>query len=691
MPESQFAPNPPPTRRDDVVEILHGESVVDPYRWLEDGSNPDVTAWSETQTAHARAVLDGLPGRSWLAARTAGLFNQLELVVAELAGDRLFSFVREADADRVAVRVRDGMHGDDRMLIDPARLDGDHAAIDWWYPSRDGSLIAYGVSTGGDEWSELRVRNVDTGEDLIDRIPRARSSSVVWVPEGNAFYYTRYLSPADADEVNVRWTYFHVLGDDWRNDPLVFGQGRPSSETAWASLDPSGRWYVVNAFEGFGLSEVLVLDREHCEHGFADVTPAPGTFSETVGVHDDMLYLLTSWNAPNYQIIRRSLVDPAARWETVIPERTNTVLETARLTASHIVTQESERAVGIWRWYDLGGTAVRTVDLPEAGTVSGLFTDPETERCLLAFESFLRPMAILGMETVDDVVHTLIAPEGDIGFDPTDFVVNQEVARSADGTEISLFVVHRKGLQRTGDLSTVIHGYGGLRFPMGSSYTQSVIPWIEQGGVFVVPNLRGGGEYGADWHRDGQLERKQNVFDDAIAVAEHLISAGYTNPSRLGCSGSSNGGILVGALVTQRPDLFRAAWCGVPLMDMLRYHLTGLGITWISEFGSADRPDDFSWLYAYSPYHRVVDGVEYPAMLLTAAENDTRVDPLHARKMTARLQAATTSDVAEKPILLSLERDVGHAGGKPTDVRVAGQVDRWSFLAWQLGLEWPAD
>ncbi len=671
------------------MEELHGTAVPDPYRWLEDAEDPEVAAWTAAQNAFTDGALADSPGRDRLRARLAELLAVGSLtapVVRPLpdGGWRLFYQRREAGQDQPVLLRRDGPEGPDCLLLDPAVYEPDAtSALDWWYPSPDGRLLAYGISRHGDEKSSLGIRDVETGRDLEDRIPNTRYSSVAWLPDGSGFYYTRYPEPGsvpDGDENYWRRVFFHALGADWREDADVFG-GSAREDMPGVALSPDGRWLCVTVHQGWARSEVYLLDRARPGAGFVPVAAGEAALF-LPEIQDDALYLRTNLDAPNYRIFR---VDPERPpregWMEIVPEGPD-VLDGHAIVGRRLVCDVLRNACSALKVYETSGALAYEVDLPGPGSLIGLDGHPAGEDLYFAFVSFTTPPAVFRHHLANRTTtpwQQVPAPEA-----PCDFEVRQVRYPSPDGTPVPMFLVHRRGLPRDGNRPALLYGYGGFNVSVTPTFSRAAYLMAERDGVYAVANLRGGGEYGEAWHRDGMLERKQNVFDDFIAAAEYLIREGYTRPERLAIQGGSNGGLLVGAAVTQRPGLFAAAVCHVPLLDMVRYHLFRIARLWIAEYGSAEDPEQFRTLLAYSPYHRIREGERYPAMLITAAESDTRVDPLHARKFAAALQHATTGD---GQVLLRLESRAGHGAGKPISKVLEESVDVWSFLLRELRMQ----
>jgi prolyl oligopeptidase len=683
-PPAPLRPAYPPTPRGDEVELLHGETIPDPYRWLENGDDPATQAWTAEQNALTGRMLESVPGRERIRARLDQLLAIGALSAPEPVRGRYFYQRRDGRQNQPVLYVREGRDGADRALIDPNRLDPEGTtALDWFYPSEDGRLLAYGISENGSEQSVLHVLEVESGALLPDRIPRTRAADLAWLPDGTGFYYTRYPAPGEVgagEEHYHRAVYFHRLGTDPASDPLVF---RPAEKEHWpgVSLSPDGRWLVIGVARTFDQTDLYLQDLVAGSAPVAVARDLPATFDGEVV--RGRLYLRTNLDAPTYRLY---LLDPErpARdgWREIIPPRADAVLESVRITGSALAVSYLERASSRLRLADLEGGGMREVPLPAIGSLFGLSGEWDGEELFYGFTSYTVPPTVYRLDLRSGASELWRRVEADL--DPAGYEVRQATYQSADGTPVTMFVVSRTGLVQDGSNPVYLTGYGGFNISMTPAFSRSLLLWLERGGVVAIPNIRGGGEYGEAWHQGGMLGRKQNSFDDFIAAAEWLIREGYTRPERLAAAGGSNGGLLMGAVLTQRPDLFAAVVVQVPLLDMLRYHRFLIARLWIPEYGSAEDPGQFRWLLAYSPYHRVRDGVPYPAVLLATAESDTRVDPMHARKMAARLQAATGSD---RPVLLRLEARAGHGAGKPLNKVLEELTDTWAFVFWQLGVE----
>jgi len=658
--------------------------VRDPYRWLEDGDAEEVRRWSEAQGRHTRAALDAIPFTAAIRERLRVLFSIGLVSAPAIRGDRYFHQRRTGDQEQPVLYLRQGREGEDRVLLDPARFAEDRtSALDWYYPSDDGRLLAYGVSEGGSEKSVLRILDVDTGRDLADVIPFTRACSLEWRPDGSGFFYTRYPEPGSVppgEENYRRRVYEHVLGRDWREDPLVFGADRPPEDWANVHLSPGGRWLAVSVSRGWTRTDVYLRDLASPDSPFVTVIEGLDAIFG-VDVRNDRLYLQTNLDAPRSRLVAADLEHPGREtWRDVLPEGSD-VLEGTALIGDWIVAVWLRDASSRVTLHARDGTLLHEVALPVIGSVAGLTGEWDGREAFLGFTSYAVPPTVYRLALPDPALELWARAPGEVDADR--FRVRLVHYPSRDGTLVSMFLVDARDRPTDGRGAALLTGYGGFNISHTPAFGRGVIQFLEKGGLYAVAHLRGGGEYGEDWHRQGMLDRKQNVFDDFLAAADFLLQQGHAGRGRLAIMGGSNGGLLVGAALTQRPGLFRAVVCQVPLLDMVRYHLFRIARLWIPEYGSADDPEAFRWLYAYSPYHHVRDGTPYPAVLITTGESDSRVDPLHARKMAARLQAATSSD---HPILLRLETRAGHGQGKPLSKTLEEWTDVWAFLFSELSL-----
>ncbi|NAZ88183.1 prolyl oligopeptidase family serine peptidase [Kineococcus indalonis] len=701
----------PPAPRLDLVEQLHGVPVADPYRWLEDPEDPRTREWSAWQDARWQRHAEALPGRERLERRVRELLATGAVGAPVHRGERVFRSRRDPGAEHAVLRVTDAPGTAERVLVDPVALDpSGTTTLDSWRPSVEGDLLAYQVSEGGSEESVLRVLDVATGEVVDGPLDRARYSPVAWLParagEPRAFYYVRRLPPEDLPEGERQYhrrVYLHRVGTDPAGDVEVFGAGMSMTNYygVWTSRD--GRWLVVSASDGTApRDDVWIADLSACDPAAPRlrevVTGRDAQTSAWVG-RDGRLYLLTDLDAPRGRLAVADPADPGVeRWRDLVPQAEDALLEDVavldgeELAEPLLVVGWTRHAVSSLSVHELAGGrrrdgAAGTVELPGTGSVGGLVTRPDGGHELwFGYTDATTPTHVHRWDARDGSVSLDAAPPGAVRVPAVTSRLLEY--RSGDGTAVRLqLTVRTDALDEEGRPRTpapaILYGYGGFGISLSPHYAPDALAWVEAGGVYAVANLRGGGEEGEDWHRAGMRGRKQNVFDDFHAAARFLVEQGWTTHEQLCVHGGSNGGLLVGAALTQQPQLFAGVVCSAPLLDMVRYEQHGLGATWNDEYGTAADPEEFGWLLSYSPYHRVVEGTAYPAVLFTVFDGDSRVDPLHARKLCAALQHATSSG---RPVLLRREGDVGH--GARSVSRSAGLVrDTLAFAAAATGLD----
>ena len=676
------------TRKSDVVDTLHGVRVPDPYRWLEDGESDEVKTWTAAENAVTRDRLDAIAGREKLKAEITELLQigtvGAPTIRASKATIRYFHQKREGAQNQPNLLVRDGHAGNDRVLIDVASLSSDGTtALDWWFPSWDGALVAWGKSESGSEESVLHIRDVVTGKDLKDTIDRTRHASIAWLPDGKSFYYSRYPEPGTVPVGEEKYhsrIYLHVLGQDPKNDKRIFGDGRDKTDIPQVMISPNGRWLVVRVHMGWDKSDVFVKDLRQAGAGFRPVVTGVGALFEP-SPENDRLYVMTNDGAPRYRLYE---VDYAKlerdKWKELIPEGKD-VLTSFEVLKSELVTTYLHDASSRLERFGLDGKSKGAIALPAIGSASTTGTSTSDE-LFVSFTSYTTPPEVLRGDLRAGPSLSMWDRVGALKDD--DFEIQQLFATSKDGTKVPMFVISQKGMKKTGKNPTVLYGYGGFNVNQTPSFSARALTSVRNGAVWATAILRGGGELGEDWHKGGMLEKKQNVFDDLYACAELLFKERIASPETLGVVGGSNGGLLVSTAVTQRPELFRVGLSLVPLTDMVRYHHFRIAKLWIPEYGDPDKPEQFKFLYAYSPYHHVENGKKYPSMLFTTAESDSRVDPMHARKMAARMQEAQGD--ASRPILLRVETKAGHGAGKPVTKLADELTDELSFLLTELGV-----
>ncbi|MFQ1000744.1 prolyl oligopeptidase family serine peptidase [Modestobacter sp. SSW1-42] len=684
----------PDAPRLDLVENLHGHSVADPYRWLEDAADPRTVAWAAAQDELAAGLLGSLPTRPVFAERLERLVHAGAVGVPVWRRGRAFSTRRDPGQEHAVLRVTEP-DGTVRVLVDPTALDpAGTTTLDAWQPSWEGDRLAYQLSVGGDEESQLFVLDVATGEVVEGPVDRCRYSPVGWLPGGEELFYVRRLAPElvpAGEEQFHRRVWRHRVGTDPDTDVLVHGEGSDPSTYFGARTSADGRWLVVSASVGTAPRDDVWLADLAGDGRLRELQVGVDAQTAAWVARDGRLWLHTDRDAPRGRLVVADPADPASwapdAWREVVPQQPDGVLTDVALvdgvdgalTVLAVHAVDATDRLSLWAG-DGSGARGQVTDL-QPGSISAVSAPPEGgTTAWVGFTDYSTPPSVLRWDATEPTALTEHekAPT-------TATVLSVQVveahATSADGTPVHLFVLSPSGMPDT-PRPTVLYGYGGFNVSLTPAYSAQALAWVAAGGVWVVANLRGGSEHGEEWHRAGMREHKQNVFDDFAAAAQHLVAAGWTTPAQLAVMGGSNGGLLVGAMATQHPDLVAAVVCSAPLLDMVRYELFGLGRTWNDEYGTAADPVELGWLLGYSPYHRVVEGTAYPAVLFTTFESDTRVDPLHARKLAAALQHATS---AEAPIVLRRELSVGH-GARAVSRTVGLAADQLAFLAAHTGL-----
>ena len=688
-PAASAPTGPPEAEIKPVADIFHGTRVIDNYRWLEKADSPATVKWVAEENTYTRAILDPLPRRDAIHQRLSELLSIGNVSAPLIAGHHYFYTRRAGMQNQPVLYVRDAVNGPDRVLVDANSLAADGTvALDWFQPSENGKYVAYGTSAAGSEMSTLHVIETKTGTILPDTIERARAASIAWLNDNSGFYYTRYPTPgevAPGQEMYNRHVFFHLLGSPVETDDPIFGEGRDPVDWPNVQLSDDGRWLIITVEQGWTKSELFLMDLKWDKPPIRLTTGKE--FLYRGDIYKDKIYIATNEDAPRYRVFVTDAGNfDRTAWKEIIPQ-TDAVLQGAGVFGGKLFAQYEQNASSQLKVFDLDGRKLNDVALPAIGTVFGTGGKWNHDEVFYGFQSFTFAPAIYRYDLKDGSTSLWTKVDAP-SIDPSAYDVEQEWFASKDGTRVPMFIVHKKGLQKNGKNPTLLTAYGGFNVSLTPTFSRTAYLWMEHGGVFAVANLRGGAEFGEDWHRAGMLDKKQNVFDDMIAAAEHLISEKYTDKHHLAIQGGSNGGLLMGAMITQRPDLFRAVVCQVPLLDMLHYQDFQIAKLWIPEYGSAEKTEQFKWLYAYSPYHHVKSGMEYPAVLFMTADTDTRVDPMHAKKMTAEMQAeAKNGDSRTRPILLRIESKAGHGAGKPVTKQIEEFTDVYSFLFWQLGIK----
>jgi len=674
--------------RGDVVEVLHGVEVADPYRWMEDAEAQAVTTWSAERNADFQAYTDALPQRQVLYDRFQHLWRYDDESTPQpcLLSERIVYRTKKADEDKWVVHIKDGPDAEGRVVIDPNSWEQTQT-LAGFYPSPDCKYAAYGKANAGDENPVITVIDLDTLEPLPDTLQGRRQRSASWRHDNAGFYYSanpREGELGEGDHEYFHRVWYHQLGTGPDADELVFHDPEVKEHFHMAGISEDGRW-LVRARYKFSKNGWWLQDLEGGgEHSAGPVPIATDMENDyRVEVVDGRLFITTDWEAPNYRVMTTTVDKPGREhWVEFLPE-TEDKLNGLSPIAGKLYADYDHDASTLIRVYDIDGSHLHDIPLPTTGS-AGVWGHWSKPTVWLSFTSFAFPTTVY---TYDAEANALtLYKESPIDIDPSGIVAEQVRYLSRDGTEVTMFLIHHEDAPQDGSVPYLLTGYGGFNISLTPHFSTTKAVWVQSGGGIAIPNLRGGGEYGRAWHEAGMHELKQNVFDDFLAAAEYLVAEGHTSSDRLAIAGGSNGGLLVGAAVTQRPDLFTAVLCQQPLIDMVRFHHFGLANIWTEEYGSADDPEMFPHIHAYSPYHRVVEGTDYPAVLVTGSTNDARTKPVHALKFVAALRWADTDHGGEQPILLHLQSESGHGGGVGIDV-IADQVSRhFGFLMGQIGM-----
>jgi prolyl oligopeptidase len=672
----------PATRRGEQVDDYHGTQIADPYRWLEDLDSPETRAWVEAQNQVTHAWLGQVASRERIRQRLTQLWNYERYGLPHKRGGRYFYTKNDGLQNQSAVYVIDRLDGPPRLLIDPNTLSADGTvALANWFVSDDGRYMAYGLAGAGSDWQEWHVLDVATGRKLPDHLKWIKFSRVSWLPDGSGFYYSRYDEPPPGEKYTganyYQKLFFHKLGEEQSKDTLVYER---KDEKEWGfdgDVTDDGQYLIIGVWRGTEpKNQVFYKSLATPDSPVIELITGWDAEYEFVDNDGPVFWFVTDSEAPLRRVIavdtRKS---EREAWSEVIPESKDT-LQSASVVGEHFVLEYLKDATSAVRVFDLKGQHVRNVELPGIGSAGGFAGKRNDAETFYSFTSYTVPGSIYRYDVATG--KSTLFREPKVAFDPSRYETKQVFYESKDGTRVPLMIVSKKGLKLDGTSPTILYGYGGFNVSQTPGFSVSTIAWLEMGGVYAVANLRGGGEYGRAWHEAGMLERKQNVFDDFLAAAEWLIANRYTSPQKLAIRGGSNGGLLVGAAITQRPDLFAAAVPAVGVMDMLRYHKFTIGWAWVSEFGSSDDSQQLRSLLAYSPLHNLQPGTKYPATLITTGDHDDRVVPAHSYKFAAALQAA---QAAKQPTLIRIETRAGHGAGTPTSKLIDSATDVLAFLS----------
>ena len=677
----------PTTHTVDQIDDYHGTPVADPYRWLEDVDSPETLDWVKQQNELTFSFLESIPARTKIRERLTELWDYPKASAPHKRSGRYFQFRNSGLQNQDVLYVLDSLEAEPRLLLDPNTLSDDGTvALNVWSASKDGRWLAYALSSSGSDWQEWRMRDVNTGKDLPEALEWSKFGGATWLKDGSGFYYTRYAPPAEGETYQGtnynQKLYFHRLGTPQSDDVLVYERPDHKEWGFTATVTDDGRYLVLQVWEGTDTRNRLLYQDLQAGGSVIELISELEAAYAFVGNDGPVFYFRTDLDAPRGRLIAIDTSRPARNnWRTLI-QQSNDVLESVRLIHNQFIGIYLHHAYHQVKRFDLSGNRLGDIPLPTLGSLLMLTGEREDDELFFTFNSFVYPATVYRYDFQLDASQVFWSPS--IRFDPSPYETQQVFVTCQDGTRVPLFLVYRKGLVQDGNNPTLLYGYGGFNISLTPSFAVSRLVWLEMGGVLAVANLRGGGEYGEEWHKAGMLDRKQNVFDDFIACAEYLIAEKIASPPKLAIQGGSNGGLLVGACMAQRPELFGAALPAVGVMDMLRFHKFTIGWAWTSDYGSADDPEQFKTLYAYSPLHNLKPGTSYPATLITTADHDDRVVPGHSFKFAAALQAAQSGDA---PTLIRIQVKAGHGLGKPTRIIIEEAADIWAFLARVLEME----
>jgi len=682
------APSYPAARKDDVSDDYHGTRVADPYRWLEDDNAADTKAWVQEENKVTHAYLEAIPRRDAIRSRLRELWNYERIGSPSHYGTNWFFSRNSGLQNQAVLYVSDTPDGEGRLLLDPNTLSKDGTtSLAGQSPSEDGKLLAYALSAGGSDWQEILVRDVATGKDLEDHLKWVKFSSMSWRRDGSGFFYTRYDAPKEGAALTQKNEFpklcFHKLGTKQDADPIVYERKDHANWGFHAGVSEDGRYLIIHISEGTDpKNRLFYQDLTVADSKVVELLPdadAEYTFIENAG---PVFYIRTNLDAPLGKIVTIDTRTPErAKWKEILPA-TKDLLKSVSSVGGQLICSYLQDAKSAVKAIDMDGKLIREIKLPDIGTAGGFQGKTEDKQTFYSFSTFTDPGSIYRYDIATGESKVWRKPK--VGFDSAAYESEQIFYPSKDGTKVPLFIVHKKGLKLDGTNPTLLYGYGGFNISMAPGFSVPRAVWLEMGGVLAVANLRGGGEYGREWHEAGTKLRKQNVFDDFIAAGEWLIAHKYTSTPKLAIQGGSNGGLLVGACLVQRPDLFGAAIPHVGVMDMLRFHKFTIGWAWQADYGSSDNAEEFKALYAYSPYHNLKPGTHYPATMVMTADHDDRVVPAHSFKFAARLQEYQAKD--GPPVLIRVESSAGHGAGTALSKSIEQSADEWAFLSKSLGM-----
>lgn len=681
---------PPVTKTVDVSEDYFGTKIADPYRWLEYDSAADVAEWVKEQNKYTFGYLNQIPFRNNIKQRLEEIWNYAKYSSPFKKGDNYFFYKNDGLQNQSVLYIQKGLKGEAKVLLDPNKLSADGTvSLGGISFSHDNKYMAYSLGKAGSDWQEIFVMEVETGKALNDKIEWVKFGGASW--KGNGFYYSRYDKPSKSTQYSAankyQKVYYHELGQSQDQDRLIYQDPKYPLRYYWPSVTEDEDFLFINIAEGTSGGEIWFSDLKKGKD--TDFKLLVKGFESNPGVietHNGKILLMTDKDAPKYKLVA---IDPAntapENWVTLIPENKH-LLEWVSFTGNKLFAGYQQDVSSRIYQYSTEGKMEKTIDLPGIGTAGGFGGSKKDMETFYSFTSFTVPSLIYRYDissAKSELFKTIEFPA-----DLSNYTTNRVFYKSKDGTQIPMFITHKKGLKMDGTNPTLLYGYGGFNISITPSFSTSKIAFLEQGGIYAIANLRGGGEYGEDWHKAGMLEKKQTVFDDFIAAAEFLISEKYTSKDKLAIQGRSNGGLLVGACMTQRPDLFKVALPGVGVLDMLRYHKSTVGWGWAVEYGKSDVKNEFEYLLKYSPLHNIKDNVQYPATLVTTGDHDDRVVPSHSFKFIATLQAKAAAKNKNIPYMVRIDTNAGHGAGKPTSKTIEEEADVWAFTMYNLGMVW---
>ncbi len=673
----------PETKKGDVVDTLHGQAIADPYRWLENDTSAETGEWVKQQNDVTEAYLSKIPFRNDIKDRLTKIWDYPKYGVPFKKGDRYFYFKNDGMQNQSVLYVQETLDAEPQVLLDPNKLSDDGTvAFAGMDVSKDGKYLAYAIARGGSDWNEIKVMEIDSRNQLDDHLKWVKFSGMAW--KGDGFYYSRYDAPKGSElsgKNEFHKVYFHKVGEPQSKDVLIYEDPAYPLRNYSAGVTDDEDFLLLYHTESTSGNALYFKDLRKPGKDFTSIVTGFDNDFAVVDDYNGKFLVRTNYNAPKYQLL---LIDPALpqpeNWATLIPEKEE-VLEGVTLVGGKIVAQYLKDAYSQAFIYDMWGNLIRALDIPGIGTLAGFNGKKDENTAFYAFTSFAIPTTIYRYNIETDT--STIYREPTIEVEDLTFETKQVFYTSKDGTKVPMFIVHKAGITLDGTNPTLLYGYGGFNISLTPSFSTQRLILLENGGVFAMPNLRGGGEYGEAWHMAGTKEQKQNVFDDFIAAAEYLIDAGYTSPDYLAIQGGSNGGLLVGAVMTQRPELMKVAFPAVGVLDMLRYHMFTIGWAWATDYGTSDNATDFEYLIKYSPLHTIEAGTCYPATLVTTADHDDRVVPAHSFKFISELQSKQSCD---NPTLIRIETKAGHGAGKPTSKVIEEYADIYSFMFYNMGI-----